>query len=421
MVRVDFSKLPDVTNPVYYPYLTDYRRFQIYKGGAGAGKSVHVSEKIVYNMIVNRGYNGMACRKTGVDNHTSTFSEMQRTIGRWNLNELFTFNRSRGAEEIICKLNNNRLIFRGMDDVEKVKSITFPTGDLIFVWCEEANQFDLADIRQLNLRLRGTTGPVPKHIIMSFNPIDIDSWIKTEYFDHPIEPSRGYVLETTYRDNRFLDDTYKQELENLQYVDMYYYNVYVLNQWGSLSTAKVFQNLQIHEFELPEYHMQNIRHGVDFGFNHANAYEGMGFKDGELYIYKEVYGKHQMIEDFINDVKKIHVPSYPIVGDSASPDKIQAMNNAGLTVYQAKKGPGSVLRVVDWLKAVPVIHIHATRCPNAAKEMPRIKYRELKDGSVLEEIVEIDDDTLAAIRYAVEDLAENVEAGHFVRKRHPRR
>jgi phage terminase large subunit len=417
MVRVDFSRLPELTNRAYYPYLHDFRRFQVLKGGAGAGKSVHISEKIVYNTLLHRGYNGLACRKVGRDNHDSTFAEVNRTIARWNLGELFEVNRSRGAEEITCTLNGNRLIFRGMDDVEKVKSITFPTGDLVYVWYEEANQGSVEDLRQLNLRLRGKTGEVPKHIMMSFNPIDVDCWLKTEFFDTPMSPERGYVLETTYRDNRFLDDEYKAELERLKDVDMYYYRVYVLNEWGSRNTARVFQNLCLEDFDIPDYQLSNLRYGVDFGFNHASAYEGMGFKDGELYIYKEAYGKGLLNKEFIDRVKEVHVTAFPIVGDSASPDKIQEMNEAGLTVYGAEKGPGSLLRGVDWLKALPKIHIHQTRCPNAAREFVRFKYRELKDGTVVDEVVELDDDTIAATRYAVEDLAKQVEGGHFVLKR----
>ena len=416
--KVDFSGLPKITNPVYYPYLTDYRRYQVYKGGAGAGKSVHISEKIDLNVILHRGYNGLVCRKVGRDNHDSTFAELCRTIARWNLDNLFDINRSRGAEEITCKLNKNKIIFRGMDDVEKVKSITFPTGDLVFVWLEEANQFDLADLRQINLRLRGAAGPVPKHVILSFNPVDIDSWLKPEFFDRLMAPADGYVLETTYHDNRFLDDVYKAELEKLKDRDMYYYRVYVLNEWGSIASARVFHNLLIHDFDCTEHHLKNRREGLDFGFNHASAFEGVGFIDGEMYIYKEAYAKGMLNKNFIDLVRPHHTDGKMITGDSASPDKILEFVQAGFPCYGAKKGPGSVERVTDWLKALPKIHIHATNCPNAARELPRIKYRELKDGSIVDEIVELDDDTLAAVRYAVEDLAvAQGDAGHFVLKR----
>lgn len=404
--RVDFTRLPELTNRIYYPYLFDYRRFQVYKGGAGAGKSVHVSEKIDYNVILHKGYNGLVCRKVGRDNHDSTFAELTRTIERWGLSSLFEINRSRGAEEITCKLNGNKIIFRGMDDVEKVKSITFKTGDLCFIWMEEANQFDLSDLRQLNLRLRGTASPVPKHIIMSFNPIDVDSWIKQEFFDHPLEPSRGFILETTYKDNQFLDDVYKAELEGLKDVDEYYYKVYVLNQWGSISTALVYHNLVIHDFDIPDSAMKNLRYGMDFGFNHASAYEGTGFKDGELYVYREAYAKGLINKDWLQLVDKVHThKDFPITADSAEPDRIAEFNAAGFECYAAKKGEGSLMRGVNWLKALPKIHIHATRCPAAARELPRIKYRELPGGIISDtQIVELNDDTLAAIRYGNEDL-----------------
>lgn len=420
MTKVDFSRLPELINSVYYPYLTDYRRAQVFKGGSGAGKSHFIGQNRTYNTVLLKGFNGLVVRKVGRDNHDSTFALLCRVIRDFGLEDLFDINRSKGAEEITCKLNDNQIIFRGLDDVDQIKSVTFRTGDLSWIWVEEADQATLEDYRQLCLRLRGIDGPVPKHIILSFNPIDIDSWIKTEFFDRPLAAEDGFILETTYHDNGYLDDEYIKALENLKNVDEYYYQVYVLNQWGARTTARVFHNIEIHDFDIDEFHFENLRAGADFGFNHANAYIRTGMKDGELYIYGEVYAKQILNSEFITRIKESgHILSRPIIADSANPDKIAEMNAAGLTVYGAKKGPDSLKRGVDYLKALPKIHIHATNCPNAAREFPRFKNRELKDGSVTDDYVEIDDDTIAAVRYAKEDdmPAESPGGGHHILKK----
>lgn len=418
-MTIDFTHLYELINPTYRKLLQDYRRFQVFKGGAGAGKSVFVAQNRIYNTIVHRGFNGLAVRKIGCDNHGSTFAELNKVITAWQFDDLFDINRSKGAEEIYCKLNDNMIIFRGLDNVEKIKSVTFKTGDLSWIWFEEASEGCIDDIRQLNLRLRGKKGPTPKHMILSFNPIDTDSYLKAEFFDRKLDTERGFIKETTYLDNQFLDDEYKRELEKLKDTDQYYYQVYVLNQWGARTTARVFNNLKIHDFDIPDYKMQNLRAGADFGFNHASAFERCGFIDGELYIYDEVYVKEKLNKEFIDEIKAIHAIDFAITGDSASPDKIQEMNNAGLKVYPSKKGPDSVRTVVDWLKALPCIHIHASKCPNAAREFTRFKYREFRDGTVSDkEFVELNDDTVAAVRYAVEDMANSIEgSGHFVLKR----
>lgn len=404
-------------NKIYLQFLNVFLRYQIFKGGAGAGKSVFIAQKIIYNMRYRRGYNGLVLRNTGRDNHDSTFAELQKAIKQFGWEAYFTINHSRGAEEITCKSNDNKAIFRGLDDVEQIKSVTFKTGDLVFIWIEEASEVREEDFNQLDLRLRGL-GDIPKHFYISFNPIDVTSWLKARFFDIPLAYEDGFILETTYKDNAFLDDVYKKILEGYKDKDYYFYQVYVLNQWGARTTARVFQNIVIHEFDTTERLFQNRRQGMDFGFNHANAFIRLGYRDGELYIYGEVWAKNQLNKDFINAVDETMIPKDAIIkADSAEPDKIAEWNLAGYQVYGATKGPGSLMAGINYLKGLSKIHIHQTLCPNAAREFVRMKYRELKDGKVLEEVVEIDDDTIAATRYATEEFHATEGSGHFFIKR----
>lgn len=415
--HVDFTDFNLFENKAYRKYIDDHRRYQIFKGGAGAGKSVFITDRIIYNIILHKGYNGLVIRQTGVDNHTTTFQELQKSINKLCLTELFNINRSKGAEEISCKLNHNKIIFHGLDNVEKIKSITFETGDLIFVWIEEASEISEDSFNQLDIRLRGIS-TIKKHLILSFNPIDIDCWIKPRFFDTPIDPKDGFICETTYKDNLFIDDAYKAVLEGYKEKDFYFYQVYVLNQWGSRSTARVFHNVVIEDFDPTERFYQNRRQGLDFGFNHANAFIKVGYRDGELYIYGEVYAKNQLNSNFIAAVDETGTPKDAITkGDSAEPDKIAEWNNAGYQVFGATKGPGSLMAGVNYLKELPKIHIHKTLCPNAAREFVRFKYRELKDGKILDEVVEIDDDTIAATRYATEEFHATEAANHYFIKR----
>lgn len=276
----------------------------------------------------------------------------------------------------------------------------------------------------MNLRLRGQVGAggVPKHLMLSFNPIDIDSFLKARFFDRKMAEQDGFVCETTYLDNMFLDEAYKIELLKYKDIDENYFNVYVLNQWGTRSTTTVFHNVSIEDFNIPENDLSNRRFGMDFGWEHANAIEGIGFKDGELYVWYEQYGKHQQNKDLIAAVGETNLPKeYTIKGDSAEPDKIAEWQAAGYkSCFGTTKFPGSVKRAIDYLSGLKKIHVHATKCPNLAREIVRFSRRKTKDGRILDnEFVEIDDDTVAALRYAVDDLVGEQAASqsHFFIKR----
>ncbi len=417
LVTVDLSEVDGATNEAYAQYYSDFRRFQVFKGGAGAGKSVFAAQKIVYNVLFRAGYNVLALRKVGVDNRNSTYAEVKKCINSWDLGALFDCTVS--PLEIRCKVNHNKVVFFGLDDVEKRKSLTFETGDLVCVWVEEASEITHDDFMQLNLRLRGI-GDIPKHMILTFNPIDIDSWLKCEFWDTPLSVRDGFVCETTYKDNAYIDERYKEELESYKLKDEYYYDVYVRNMWGQRTTTTVFHNLVIEDFEFVESDFSNRRFGMDFGWEHATALEGVGFKDGELYIWFELYGKRTQNAEFVAQAKERGLPEqYTIKADSAEPDKIAEWRNGGFTCcFPTEKYPGSVKREVDYLAALPKIHIHKTLCPNAAREFPRFRRRQLKSGLILDnEFVELEDDTIAAVRYACDDFVLDAQKAHYFMKR----
>jgi phage terminase large subunit len=127
-----------------------------------------------------------------------------------------------------------------LDDIEKVKSVTFANGELTHEWCEEASEMEEADINQLKLRLRG--GNTKKQMALSFNPVNIQHWIKRHFIDSGL----ATVCFSTYKDNKFLTDDDRKALEDLKHSDEYTYNVYCLGKWGILGKtvfdARAIQN-----------------------------------------------------------------------------------------------------------------------------------------------------------------------------------
>ncbi len=223
-VNIRISK--KVFNDVYLPYLDNEDRYLLFYGGGSSGKSYFIAQRWIYKIIHPERFNMLVVRQTGDTNRKSTFPLLKQVISNWNLSQHFKINES--DMRIVCKLTGNEIAFAGLDDVEKIKSITFANGELTHIWVEEATECQEADINQLKVRLRG--GKSKKQMVLSFNPINIQHWIKRHFIDSGL----ATVCFSTYKDNKFLTDADKQALEDLKHTDEYTYNVYCLGQWGIL-------------------------------------------------------------------------------------------------------------------------------------------------------------------------------------------
>ena len=221
---IDIKISRKVFNEVYLPYLNNDDRYLIFYGGGSSGKSYFIGERIIYKQITPKKCNILIVRQTGDTNRKSTFPLLKQVISNWNLADHFKINES--DMRIVCKLTGNEIAFAGLDDVEKIKSITFANGELTDIWVEEATECQEADINQLKVRLRG--GKSKKQMVLSFNPINIQHWIKKHFIDSGL----ATVCFSTYKDNKFLTEDDRKALEDLKYTDEYTYDVYCLGKWG---------------------------------------------------------------------------------------------------------------------------------------------------------------------------------------------
>jgi phage terminase large subunit len=235
-VNIKISK--KVFNEVYVPFLDNWDRYLVFYGGGSSGKSYFIAQMHIYRLLHPQKYNLLIVRQTGDTNRRSTFPLLKQVISNWNLSEHFKVNES--DMRVKCLLTGNEVAFIGLDDVEKVKSITFENGELTEIWCEEATEMQEADINQLKVRLRG--GKSKKQMVLSFNPINIQHWIKKHFIDSGL----ATVCFSTYKDNKFLTDDDRKALEDLKYTDEYTYEVYCLGKWGILGKtvfdARAIQN-----------------------------------------------------------------------------------------------------------------------------------------------------------------------------------
>ena len=223
-VNIDLTHLPDITNDKYYPLYNSRDRYLVLYGGGSSGKSVFAAQKIIYRMLTETGHRFLVVRKVGRTLRESCFALLKSTIADWGMTELFTVNKS--DLHITCK-NGNEILFSGLDDVEKLKSIHKVTS----MWIEEASEVTAEDFRQLDIRMRGKS-KLYKQIMLTFNPVSVTHWLKSDLVDANKAGSK--VIHSTYRDNKFLDQASIDVLEGFRDTDEYYYQVYCLGQWGVL-------------------------------------------------------------------------------------------------------------------------------------------------------------------------------------------
>ena len=214
-------------NKAYLPALYAQNRYLVFYGGAGSGKSYFIAQRYIIRLLEKKMCNILVVRAYANTNKISTYSLLRQVISKWNIEKYFKC--YDGEPKIRCLLNGNTVIFKGLDDSEKLKSVTFPKGELTDIWVEEASEITSEqDFNQLDVRLRGKG--VKKQITVSFNPIDVNHWLKRRFFDRK---SRDiYICHTTYKDNAFLDKEYTELLESYKTTDPYYYSVYCMGVWG---------------------------------------------------------------------------------------------------------------------------------------------------------------------------------------------
>ncbi|MFA5376941.1 MAG: PBSX family phage terminase large subunit [Dehalococcoidia bacterium] len=394
----------DKINTVYLPYLTNYSRIQIFYGGSSSGKSVFIAQRAVFD-VAHSKRNYLVCRQVGRTLRQSAFLEVQNAIDMFGLQDQFRVNKS---DMTIFHTSGYQFAFVGLDDVEKLKSIRPAKGAWTDLWIEEATEVERPSVKQLIKRQRGGDAHTPKRLTLSFNPILKSHWIYDEYFsqigwaDDQTEYTSGdlSILKTTYKDNRFLTEDDRKDLENE--TDKYYYDVYTLGKWGILGNV-IFTNWRVEDLSAMRDQFVNRRNGLDFGFSSDPAALSRSHYDRKhktIYIFDELYERGLTNDMLAVELKRI-CGADVITADSAEPKSIAELRREGMNVIPAKKGKDSVNFGVQWLQQQ--IIIVDKKCVNTQNELSQYKWKEDRDGNAIRQPVDKNNHIMDALRYALED------------------
>lgn len=391
-------------NPCFKDVDLSRKRYIVMKGSAGSGKSMDSAQHYILRLLNDPGRNLLCVRKSDVTNRDSTFAELQGAIFRIfgeDYKKYWHINSSNMIME--CKTNHNQIIFRGVNDEkqrEKLKSITFKRGKLTDVWIEEATELAQTDFEIIDDRLRGE---LPEgqfyQIRLTFNPVSSSHWIKKAFFDRS-DPD-VMTHHSTYLGNRFIDEAYRRRMVRRKEVDPDGYRIYGLGEWGEVG-GLILTNYIVEEFDTSQERFDYMVNSQDFGFNHANCIGEVGFKDGELYLCRELYVFEKDTDEIIQLADGKFRKEITMYCDSAEPDRIKSWRKAGYKAVAVKKEPNSVHAQIDHLKRHR-IHIHPS-CVNTIKEIQQWKWKkDEKTNTYLDEPVNFFDDAMAMLRYSIEE------------------
>ena len=402
--RIDI--LDEMFNDVYQPYRVVQTPLQIFFGGSSSGKSVFIAQRIIEDLLEG-GRNYLCVRKISRTLRSSVFNELKKAIKEWNVSHWFKLYES--DMTITCK-SGYSVFLRGLDDVEKLKSIVPTKGVITDIWIEEATEITYDDFKPLTKRLRGKTEKwVRKRITLSFNPIMKNHWIFKTFFKTWTDGQKTFhdekilILKTTYKDNQFLTQDDVDLLENE--TDPYYYDVYTLGEWGVLGDL-IFKNWRIEDVLSNEKLVETFdkfKHGLDFGYsNDPTAYNKMYYHSGlgKLYIIEE-WNDKGITNDQIALALLDKVNSDYIVADSAEPKSIAELNTHGLSSIGARKGKDSIKHGIQWLQKLDIII--DVRCQETINEFQLYHWKKDRYGENLNEPVDKNNHHIDAIRYAMED------------------
>lgn len=358
------------------------RRINAIYGGAGSGKSVATAQEICLKLVTEDDIRILVTRKTLPSLRISAYILVREVLS--DMRVPYELNKS----EMTITHRGNQIFFKSLDDPEKVKSAEFN-----YIWVEEATEITRDDLLQLNLRLRRKNTNGENKIYLTFNPIDAYHPLITDI----VQGNRDDVAihHSTYKDNvRFLAPEYIHELEDLINQDDNFYIIYALGEPGILKNV-IYTNYTV-DPQLPRKE-EDAFYGLDFGYNNPSALIKVTVWDRTIYVQELLYKSELTNADLIRELRGIAISeNAPIYADSAEPQRIQEIRRAGWNIHPADK---SVTDGIDAVKRYR-LHIHPDST-NLISEIRGYKYREDKDGRVLEEPVKFRDHCMDAVRYAI--------------------
>lgn len=385
----------------------------VLKGGRGTTKSTFAGIAIPLLIINNPQCHAACFRKVGNTIKDSIWAQIVWGIHKLGLEDYFYIPKTYSSP-IVFKPTGQTIVFKGLDDPTKSKSLKMKFGYIGITWFEELDQFagenELRTVTQSTMR-----GGQKYWDFRTFNPpISTNNWAN-EYADDAELRDDTFVVHNTYLDvpAEWLGEQFIAEAEYLKKVNpRAYEHEYMGKAIGT--GGNVFENVcdmdmekLIHGEPLWQT-FDNVYNGLDWGFsvdpNHLVKVH-LDTKRHDIYVFSEYRSQKKRNIEIYEDLyegenplmKKNELLSYDIAEEKSGED----LKAYGAYVKGAKKGPESVRYGMQWLQGLAHIYIDKRRCPHTYKEFVKYEYERDKDGNVISGYPDKDNHAIDAVRYAL--------------------
>ena len=375
------------------------------KGGRGSTKSSFVSIEVILELLRHPSCHAVVLRKVGNTLRTSVYAQISWAISVLGLTKQFRCTVS--PMECTYLKTGQKILFFGMDDPGKLKSIKVPFGYIGIGWFEELDQFD-GEEQVRNVEQSIFRGGSYTMCFKSFNPPAMARNWANQYVLHS-KPGR-VVHHSDYLTTppEWLGERFLSDAEHLKHTNEVAYRHEYLGEIVGSGT-QVFENLKlepISDYQITQF--DRIISGVDWGwYPDPWAFNRMHYDASRrvLYIFDELTRRRTGNADTAALVKQRIAPGEKIIADSAEEKSVADYRSYGLACHGAEKGPGSVNYSHKWLQSLAAIVIDPDRCPDTAKEFSEYEYeRDRKTGEVVEGYPDLNNHHIDAVRYGMNPI-----------------
>jgi len=293
--------------------------------------------------------------------------------------EIYDVNKHNKSEHIYSFDNGSIVEFFSVDDEQKIRG---RKRDL--AWCNEANELYYDDFTQLNMRTEGK-------LIFDYNPSESNSWL------YELPSDESILIKSTYKDNPFLSESIKKQIEDLKRTDEAQYQIYALGE-KAISKSNIYSNWTFVKHRPAKF--TSFVYGLDFGYNHPTALVRVYWRDKDLYIEPVIYESYLTTTDLIARMDQLGIDkSINILADYSRPEIIAEIDRAGYYIENANKV------VKQGINNIKSFGIFCEDHPQLKKEYENYKWKKIGD-TITDEPVKLWDDAMDAIRYAATHIKE---------------